>query len=73
MFKGRMGLSTRILEKIFTTEGRGADKRKLWIAAAADPTELHKIFFDPSTYSGDYNFQKIKKIFFLRFGLFSKT
>ena len=43
MFRGTMGLLTRIITR---REGGDTDKRKLLIAA----------FFSKSTYFGDYNF-----------------
>ena len=45
MFRGTMGISTQIFTKFFTPRGGGdTDKRKLRIAAAADPREVHKNF-----------------------------
>ena len=37
MFRGTIGLSTQIFTKFITLKGRDTDKRKLRIAAAADP------------------------------------
>ena len=57
MLRGTMGLSTQIFAKFFTPNGAGeTDKRKLGIAAAADPRGVHEIFSGQITYFGDYNF-----------------
>ena len=58
MFRGTMTLPTRISAKFFAPKGGGGDtdERKLQISAAADPREVHRIFFSQSTYFDGYDF-----------------
>ena len=71
MFRGTMGLSTRIF--INPKGGGGAQTKENFEFLQLRTLGGYIKFFSPNTYFDDYNFYKIKKKNFLKFGSFSNT